>query len=216
MARSAGGAGHEAPAPFDHGRVADAPGQRSTAAVLVARTRARVHEAAFALLHDEGIDAITHLRVAQSSGVGRATLYRHWPTREDLILEMLAGAKGPHEPLLTGDLRTDILAFLAKLQDGLCEDRFGSVLSSLVGRADWDPVAAKLLAGMCEKGTRSLGALLREAAADGRLRADLDVDDVLSRLLGPVVYRRLMARSEIDHAFVERLVDDVLDQFSPR
>jgi hypothetical protein len=31
-----------------------------------------------------------------------------------------------------------------------------------------------------------------------------------------VVYRRLMARSEIDHAFVERLVDDVLDQFSPR
>ncbi|MPY92499.1 MAG: TetR family transcriptional regulator [Acidimicrobiia bacterium] len=190
-------------------------GLRSSAAVLVARTRARVQEAVFALLQDEGLDAVTHLRVAQASGVGRATLYRHWPTRESLILDTFAGAKGPHEPQPTGDLRADLLAYLAMLQDGLCQERFGSVVTSLVGRADWDPVAAKLLGRMCEKGTRHLAELLEAGRDRGSLRPDLDVDEAVARIVGPVVFSRLVVRREIDRAWVVRLVDDVLRQFAP-
>jgi len=189
---------------------------RSTATILVARTRARVREAVLELLHEEGLDAITHLRVAQAAGVGRATLYRHWPTREDLILDNLAGAKGPHQPEATGDLRTDLVAFLSSLSDGICQDRFGSVLTSLVGRADWDPVAAKLLVALCANGTRHVAGLLEGGVAAGVVDAGADVDEVVARLVGPVVFRRLIARREIDHAFVERMVDDVLRQLAPR
>lgn len=194
----------------------EATSQRTSATVLVARTRARVHEAVFALLQDEGLDAVTHMRVAQSAGVGRATLYRHWPSREELILETLASAKGPPQAPTTGDLRTDLITHLSMLQDGLCQERFGSVITSLVGRADWDPVAERLLAGLCDKGTRHITALLSAAAADGRIRADLVVEEAVARLVGPIVFTRLVVRREIDEAFVVRLVDDVLGQLISR
>lgn len=192
-----------------------AHGARRTATVLVERTRARVKEAVLELLQDEGLDAVTHLRVAQRSGVGRATLYRHWPTREELILDVFAGEEGPHEPPTTGDLRADVHAYLAAMQEGLREQRFGSVLTSLVGRADWDPVAAKLLSRLCDKGTRHLSALLAGGVAAGRVRPDVPLDDAVARFVGPIVFVRLVARREIDEAFVARLVDDVLRQLAP-
>ncbi len=197
----------DGPAPRPH---ADAPGPRSGAAVLVARTRARVHETVLSVLHEEGLDAVTHLRVAQRGDVARATLYRHWPTREDLILDALAHAEVPDEPPFTGDLRADLVTYLDAMRDHLCEDGFGNVLSSLVGRAGWDPTAAALLGGMYSKGTRRLRARLVSAAEEGRVRRGLDLDRVIAQLVGPVFLTLLVARQTLDAAFAAAVVDDVL------
>jgi AcrR family transcriptional regulator len=52
--------------------------------------------AARELLVGEGPGAVTHQRVAQEAGVGRATVYRHWPRPEQLLLDVMAGADLPH------------------------------------------------------------------------------------------------------------------------
>jgi AcrR family transcriptional regulator len=49
----------------------------------VVRTRLAVLEAATMLLRTEGPGAVTHARVAEAAGVGRATIYRHWPDQGD-------------------------------------------------------------------------------------------------------------------------------------
>ncbi len=52
-------------------------------------------DAARELLAREGPDAVTHQRVARQAGVGRATVYRHWPRREQLVLDTMAGVELP-------------------------------------------------------------------------------------------------------------------------
>jgi AcrR family transcriptional regulator len=47
------------------------------------------------LLVGEGPGAVTHQRVAQQAGVGRATGYRHWPQPEQLLLDVMSGADLP-------------------------------------------------------------------------------------------------------------------------
>lgn len=71
----------------------------------VDRTRRSVMEAVAMLVVDEGAGSVTHQRVAEVSGVGRATLYRHWPTPADLLYEALQEAEQPllrqrDEPLI--------------------------------------------------------------------------------------------------------------------
>ena len=50
-----------------------------------ARSRKAMLDAARELLAREGPAAVTHQRVARQAGVGRATVYRHWPRPEQLI-----------------------------------------------------------------------------------------------------------------------------------
>src|SRR6266702_4637101 len=60
-----------------------------------ARSREAILAAAFDLLAREGPGAITHQRVAQQAGVGRATVYRHWAAPEDLLRDVLFSAELP-------------------------------------------------------------------------------------------------------------------------
>ena len=55
----------------------------------VQRTHRVMLDAARELFHEQGPAAVTHLRVAETSGVARATVYRHWPDRVGILLDLL-------------------------------------------------------------------------------------------------------------------------------
>ncbi|HYA68777.1 MAG TPA: helix-turn-helix domain-containing protein, partial [Acidimicrobiales bacterium] len=54
------------------------------------RTRQAVLAAASAILEEQGWEAVTHVAVSERSGVGRTTLYRHWPDATALLIEVIA------------------------------------------------------------------------------------------------------------------------------
>ncbi|MGI9570442.1 MAG: TetR/AcrR family transcriptional regulator, partial [Desulfobulbia bacterium] len=54
------------------------------------RTKSKALAVAWDILLKEGADAVTHLRIAQQTGIGRNTLYRHWPKRENILIEAIA------------------------------------------------------------------------------------------------------------------------------
>src|SRR5213082_592514 len=70
-----------------------------------ARSREAILAAAYDLLAREGPGAITHQRVAQQAGVGRATVYRHWAAPQDLLRDVLSTAALPLRPWLHAELR---------------------------------------------------------------------------------------------------------------
>ena len=55
----------------------------------VQRTRAAVRDALLSLVEEDGLGAVTHHRVAERAGLGRATVYRHFPTVESLVHEAI-------------------------------------------------------------------------------------------------------------------------------
>lgn len=175
----------------------------------VDRTRQLVLAAVRAILVEEGWGAVTHQRVAERSGVGRTTLYRHWPDKLQMVHDAILEESPTLRPERSGDLRLDLLSDLSDIVDQLCHQH-GTMLAGLVDRSEWDPASQRLKSGFVAEALSELRKLLHQARAAGTLRPDLDVDRALSELIGPIVFRRLVSGEPMVSGFVEGIVDDFL------
>ena len=164
------------------------------------RSRERIVSAARELLRDEGPAAVTFATVARRAGVGRATVYRHWPILDallDAILDeiTLPFFEEPGEPLpqwLHGELR--------RLADELTTPAAVRMTSSLVQRDDGALHQRRdRLFGVLED---RLAAVLRRAgSADGR-RAD----EVAAALIGPLLYLGFARGRRASDEFIRTLI----------
>lgn len=173
----------------------------------VVRTRRVVLTAGRELLLEEGWDALTHAKLAERAGVGRATLYRHWPTSVSLLRDVLSDIAVMRVVARTGALRTDLIEELESIRLQLSEPGLGHVVATLVERSEWETDLRELKAQTSEKGTQSVRELLEAATRDGRLHPDLDVDLALARLVGVVFFERFFARRALAAKFIEAIVD---------
>src|SRR6201987_4360841 len=97
-----------------------------------ARSREAVRAAPLALLAREGPGAITHQRVAQQAGVGRATVYRHWADPEGLLRDVLFSAELPFFTTPALPLRSWLHAELRQLADELALPAGASLAMALM------------------------------------------------------------------------------------
>src|SRR5713101_3839691 len=97
-----------------------------------ARSREAILAAAYDLLAREGPGAITHQRVAQQAGVGRATVYRHWAAPEDLLRDVLFSAELPFFATPALPLRSWLHAELRQLADELALPAVASLAIALM------------------------------------------------------------------------------------
>jgi len=177
----------------------------------VQRTHRAMLDAARELLSDYGPGAVTHLRVAEASGVSRATVYRHWPDRADILLDLLRRSAdlhltpSPPDAPVTERVAALLRSFAATLNgDG------GQILTAMIGLAEWDGNVFSALERMTSRGPQSLRDLLVAGVEQGSIRRDADVDLLADRLIGPIYLRRLLYHDEITDGYVDRLVADTL------
>jgi AcrR family transcriptional regulator len=177
----------------------------------VARTRDAVVAAVRELVQTAGIEAVTHQRVAEIAGVGRASVYRHWPDRTHLLLDALAELPvDAGDWSSSGDLADDLRGELGRLQRILNDSPFVPQLAALVSRAEWDPELRTLKRRLLEQGTARLGHALALGIERGQLDADLDAAAAVAMLAGPLFYQRLLANERITDGFLTILVERLL------
>src|ERR1700744_3591498 len=95
----------------------DATGQPVDARVI--RTRNDILRAALEVLTEEGLDAVTHHPLAEVSGYSRATIYKHWPTRDALFVDAFSYRPTGAHSVPTGGLRADLIAELTMFRQGI-------------------------------------------------------------------------------------------------
>lgn len=160
--------------------------QRSREAILTAARR---------LLIDLGPAFVTHAHVAEHAGVGRATVYRHWPRPDQLLAAVMATAPLPFfavPTLPTRDwIRGELLAMAAELD--LAEVRV--VASTLANAAEWDSEMDARRAGFAQMLTSRLSTALQQADERGEVRLRLDVSSAAALLIGPIYYRATIERA---------------------
>lgn len=182
----------------------------------VVRTRAAVLDAGARLLFTDGWNAVTHLRVAEESGVGRATLYRHWPTVEDLLTDVLVACQAPLEaPEPTGDLRVDLIAALAVFVDPLQSSKLSEILVTAVDRAPTDPRIQAMHDSMTSICRAPVWAVAAAAIDRGALDPSLTEEAVAAHIVGPALYQYLFDGRAIEPSDLERIVDAFLAAFAP-
>ena len=173
-------------------------------------------EAAIFILTTEGWDAVTQARVAKQSGVGRATVYRYWPDRTSLVADAVLSVNLSvrHQVPITGDVRADLISELKSMRVELTEKDLATIFAALIDRAEWQPDLRAIKVKMTRYAVSVQRMVLANAAFDGRIPRDSDIDAMIAMFQGALLYRRLVSDEPISDEFIEHIVDLVLG--SPR
>lgn len=175
-----------------------------------ARADEAILAATLELLGQVGLAGISIEAVASTAGVGKATIYRRWPSKEALVLHAMLQAAQPPDTPDTGSLRGDLEAYLLDVVARIRTYRTRDVLPHLVGAASYDPAVREALASYTRARQTPMRTMLARADDRGDLPAGLDVDVFIDTVLGAVNYRRLLSDAPVDEPFVHTLLDTVL------
>ena len=174
----------------------------------IERTRERVLTAAHELLHQGGPAAVTYSALAEHSGVGRATLYRHWPVLDALWADVVERGGKRMKLELTGDLRSDLTRALRAMTARLgSADRRASMIT-MMQRAQWDEATQRFV-HMAQEHSPVRQALAR-GVSEGTLPDSLDFDVATALLNGPLLHQVFLTGEAIDQAFIDSVVDGFL------
>lgn len=180
-----------------------------------ARVTDRILAATVDLIGAGGVSAVTYEAVARASGSGRATIYRKWPDREDLVREALQRfAEASVSVPDTGDVRADVVDFLESIARTLASPAGRAIINASVVGADDDPIR-RLGRDVLQARLGALQTRLDRAAATGDLPA-LDASFLNLMLAAPVYLLVVRDGAPLDRATAERITDTVLSGVLPR
>jgi AcrR family transcriptional regulator len=174
-----------------------------------ARSREAMLVAARRLLAGEGPGAVTHQRVAREAGVGRATVYRHWPRPDQLLLDAMGGAELPLFLDPVAPVRPWLCRELRRMADELASPAVAAVALTLAQSALDDPEMARRHDESLRTITERLHAALRTAVDGGELESDVEPADLTALLAGPIVHRTAIQRGEVSDTLIARMVDGI-------
>ncbi|OBI66905.1 TetR/AcrR family transcriptional regulator [Mycobacterium sp. E796] len=175
---------------------------------------AAILDATLAGVAEVGYDRLSMDDIASRAGVGKAAIYRRWPSKEVVVADAIAHWRrrlGPVEPPNTGSLRGDIDALVAATPD--LNDADTHMIRVVVGVATaamHNPVLAAALDDLVLSTPRQVvRAVLDHAVARGEIPAGRDLSLIPDVALGLNVLRVITGRP-IDRVYVRRMLEDVI------
>lgn len=170
-----------------------------------------VLEAAVHLLSTGGYDALSVEAVAARACVSRATVYRRYANRAELLdAACRTFAKPEIEPPDTGSVRTDLIELVARLEAMLTEHDTGGMLPAVLSAARAHAEVREALQRFISARRSPSLEVIRRGVDRGEIRSDVDPELLADMLNGAVVYRRLIKNSAVGGRRAAQLVDTML------
>ena len=174
-------------------------------------------DAALSLFAESGPEGLCIERVAARAGVGKATIYRRWPGKEDLLLDAIAALKTPLPEPAGRSAREDLVALLGAMCEETADPRRARQFALLLGEgAKYPRLMARYLETVVEPRREVIRTVLRRGIATGELRPDLDVEASLFMLAGAVIARRGPEMEAVPPGYPGRGVDELLRGLAAR
>lgn len=172
---------------------------------------AAIFEATLAELAEVGYSRLAMERIAARAGASKASLYRRWPSRAELVIAALRHHYGePESAPDTGNLRDDVLALLRRGATRL-NGIFGLAVRGLMAETLTDPDRnASLRANMFTTRNRLMREILERAAARGDISPAVITPQLIELAPALVDHHFLMRGAPIPDAVLTRIVDNVL------
>ncbi|MGI8983608.1 MAG: TetR/AcrR family transcriptional regulator [Acidimicrobiales bacterium] len=165
--------------------------------------------AAVDLLADEGYGGVTMEGVAARAGVGKATVYRRWPSKSALVVDAVTACREQRCELPeTGSARDDLLAFVGGFMDHLRTSDAGRVMPALVAELSRSPeLADAFREGFVQPRRAKVLEAVRRGVERGEVRAGVDPEVVADAVVALLMHRFLITGMEIDDGLPERVLD---------
>ena len=172
--------------------------------------------AALDLFAESGPDALCIEQVAAKAGVGKATIYRRWPGKEDMLVDAL-GSLGTHLPVPQGrSVRADLVALLNAICKEAADPRRSRLFALLQGEGLRYPrLMAKYVETVVRPQRDVVRSILRRGVATGELRENTDID-AATFLLNGAVLASMYGPEPTDARYAKRVVEELLRGLAAR
>lgn len=173
----------------------------------------KIKEAATSLLFTKGFD-FTMDEVAEAAGVGRASVFRRYATKRDLLLEALSGMLIAHVPVPdTGSFRGDLTSIVVDTLALWHTPGLSTMVKQSFAEAGRDPAIAEVIRTGMQGQRRQSWAIFERAIERGELAPEADLWLLSDLLAGLVAYRGLL---DLPMPEPEPLVEALISGFAPR
>ena len=180
-------------------------------------TRGEVREeailqATLELLAEVGYDQLTIDGVAARAHCSKATIYRRWQGKAELVITAVRrhSAPPPQPAPGTGSLREDLLAALEAMRSSLAGQDTALLLGLMTAMRHDRELAAVVREQVVDNKREVFGAAVARAVARGELPAGADHTLLAEISSAMLLSRQLVTGQPLDAAFAQELVDDVL------
>ena len=170
------------------------------------KARKAVLRSTLAVLRRVGFNELTIESVAGHAGVGKATIYRWWPNKAELVIDVFVSLVGQELRFpSTGKVLQSIHAQM-KRWVVIFRSPIGQIVRAMIGAGQSDPeILEAFRSHWVEPRRIEARKLLKQAAKQGEIRADLAPDMILDLLYGPLYLRLLLEHAPLDEDFVDKV-----------
>ena len=156
------------------------------------------------ILGERGFSNLTIEDVAERAAVGKATVYRWWPNKAELVIAAFVSAVGPELSFPTTGPVLQAIRQQMRRWIVIYRGPLGQIVATVVGAGQSQPeILQAFRLHWVEPRRIEARRLLRQAIKQGEIRADLDPDSVLDLLYGPLYLRFLLKHAPLDEQFVD-------------
>jgi AcrR family transcriptional regulator len=168
-------------------------------------------EATLDLFAEQGFEGVCVEAVASRAGVGKATIYRRWPNKEELLLAALSSLKSPYPEPKGVSVRDDLVAMLSVMCTDMADPRKARRYALLLGEGEKYPrLMARYKETVVQPRRELMRSVIRRGMASGELRADIDVEIAVLALTGTVLAKGKEADARLDGDLAGRIVDELM------
>jgi AcrR family transcriptional regulator len=168
-------------------------------------------DATVALYAERGMAGLSVEAVAARAGVAKTTIYRRWPSKEELVLAAVTAARGPAADPPGESVRADLLFLLGRVR--VADPSWPALMNRLT--AESGDLAAEAWRRAIGPRRAVLTGVLRRGVDEGLIRPDADLDLVADMLVAPTVGKARPGRPPLSAAQLAFLVDTVLRGLTP-
>ena len=164
------------------------------------------------LLQEAGFPDLSIEAIAADADVGKATVYRWWPSKAALVADAFSSSADAELRFPdTGSVRSDVIIQMKHLVR-ILRGRRGRIVAALIGGGQSDPELIEAFRDrfMMPRRQEAYG-ILRRGIARGELPQDLDLDVTLDTLYGALYMRFLIRQTGLTEEYVDDLVSLVMD-----
>lgn len=180
----------------------------------VARSRDAVLCAARELLVQGGPSAVTVDAVVARCGVAKSTIYRHWESRDELLVAVMqSGAPTLESPPAELAFEPALRHLVHAVGEVFGDPDWARMMPALIMLKHHEDGLAHLQDELHESQNHVLLEVIARGVGEGRVPADFDIEEIAGHLIGPMFFAVVTGTTTVDAAFCDRLVDRFLAAF---
>lgn len=170
-----------------------------------------IREAILRLLGDVGYGALTMDAVAAEAGVGKATIYRRWRTKQDLVVDTISVMnQALAAPVDTGSLESDVREVVHRLVD-VVNGPVGTAIRSLLPAMQHQPALTEAFQnGPLQAWRDSYASMWAQAEARGELVPGVTRSVLAESTTALLVQRWLLTSEPVTHEYADEVLDTIV------